>query len=114
MENPDLAWEPIFTRLGGLPHLTGPPRPAPLEDLQKTLGGEPVVTLTIGSHSLEAYVFGYGYEEEAGEEGGLTIWLDNRDSRFDDLATDFPDPKRGAETAPSPGVGHPCPERSLS
>lgn len=66
-----------------------------LVDAQKTLGGEPVVTLTIGSHSLGAYVWGYKYEEETGEEGGLTLWLDNRGGRFDDLATDFPDLKRG-------------------
>lgn len=67
-----------------------------LTDEQRTLGGEPVVTLTIGSHSLDAFVWGYLYREEAGHEGGLTLWLDNRGDEFDDLASDYPDLKRGA------------------
>jgi hypothetical protein len=67
-----------------------------LTDEQRTLGGEPVVTLTIGSTSLDAYVWGYLYREEAGHEGGLTLWLDNRGDEFDDLSTDYPDITRGA------------------
>jgi len=67
-----------------------------LTDEQRTLGGEPVVTLTIGSTSLGAFVWGYLYREEAGHEGGLTLWLDNRGDEFDDLSTDYPDIVRGA------------------
>lgn len=67
-----------------------------LADQQKTLGGEPVVTLTIGAHSLGAFVWGYKYEEESSEEQGLTLWLDNRGGRFDNLAVSFPDVERGA------------------
>lgn len=67
-----------------------------LTDIQKTLGGEPIVTLSIGAHSLSNYVWGYLYRERAGHEGGLTLWLDNRESKFDDLSTDYPDLVRGA------------------
>lgn len=67
-----------------------------LTDEQRTLGGEPVVTLTIGSTSLDDFVWGYLYREEAGHEGGLTLWLDNRGDEFDDLSTDYPDIVRGA------------------
>lgn len=69
---------------------------ADLTSTQKTLGGEPVVTLTIGSHTLGAFVVGYHYRERAQTPGSLTIWLDNRADRFDDLAADYPDLKRGA------------------
>lgn len=66
-----------------------------LTDEQKTLGGDPVVTLAIGAHTLSAFVVGYRYEErESG--GGLTIWLDNRDDEFDDLAVGYPGLVRGA------------------
>jgi hypothetical protein len=67
-----------------------------LSDEQKTLTAEPVVTLTIGSTSLDAFVWGYRYEEKAQDQGGLTIWLDNRGDEFDDLANDYPDIVRGA------------------
>jgi hypothetical protein len=67
-----------------------------LSDAQKTLTVTPVVTLTIGSTSLDAYVWGYKYEEKAHEPGSLTIWLDNRGDEFDDLTNDYPDITRGA------------------
>jgi hypothetical protein len=70
--------------------------PLSLADAQKTLGGTPAITLTIGSHDLSDYVMAYKYEEGAEEPGSLAIWLDNRDDNFDDLATDWPDLKRGA------------------
>ena len=47
-----------------------------LSDAQKVLTAAPVVTLTIGSTSLDAYVWGYKYEEKAHEPGSLTIWLE--------------------------------------
>jgi hypothetical protein len=56
------------------------------------LGGTPIVTLSIGAHQLDDYVWGYRYEEKE----GLTIWLDNRGGRFNDLPTHYPDLKRGA------------------
>jgi len=82
----------------GLGLILGGWRSAPrlLEEDQKTLGGEPVVTLTIGSHSLDAFVWGYRYEENDDGRGGLLVWLDNRNDEFDDLATDYTDLKRGA------------------
>lgn len=67
-----------------------------LTDEQKTLGGEPVVTLVIGAHTLSAFLWGYKFEEESGKEQGLTLWLDNRGGEFDDLAGDYPDLVRGA------------------
>jgi hypothetical protein len=70
--------------------------PIGLAEAQKTLGGVPVVTLTIGSHDLSAYVMAYKYEEAAEEPGSLAIWLDNRDDNFDDLASDWPELVRGA------------------
>jgi hypothetical protein len=68
-----------------------------LAEEQKTLGGEPVVTLTVGGHSLDAFVWGYRYEEKAEDNGGLTLWLVNKADEFDDLSTDYPDLKRGAQ-----------------
>jgi hypothetical protein len=56
-----------------------------LAEEQKTLGGEPVVTLTVGGHTLDAFVWGY------------TLWLVNKADEFDDLSTDYPDLKRGAQ-----------------
>jgi len=70
--------------------------PAALNQLQRQTGGEPVVTLTIGSHSLDAFVWGYRYEEKAEDNGSLTIWLLNTNDEFDDLSTDYPDLVRGA------------------
>ena len=81
-----LQW--LFQRLSSAP--------ADLATVQKTLGGQPVVTLAIGSHDLSDYVWGYRYEEKAEAWGGLTIWLDNRDDTFDDLTNDWPDLVRGA------------------
>jgi hypothetical protein len=70
--------------------------PISLAEAQKTLGGTPAITLTIGSHDLSAYVMAYKYEEAAEEPGSLAIWLDNRDDNFDDLASDWPQLVRGA------------------
>ncbi len=67
-----------------------------LVTLQKTLTGTPAVTLSIGSHDLSEYVIAYKYEEAAEEPGSLAIWLDNRDDRFDDLASDWTELVRGA------------------
>jgi hypothetical protein len=69
------------------------------------LTAEPVVTLTIGTTSLNAFVWGYRYEEQANDQGGLTIWLDNRDDEFDDLANDYADIKRGAAIDLRRGLG---------
>lgn len=69
---------------------------ADLASEQKSLGGDPVVTLTIGAHSLDAFVWGYRYEEKADSDGALTVWLLNKGDEFDDLSTDYPDLKRGA------------------
>ena len=65
---------------------------------QKTLGGEPVVTLAIGGHTLTAFLIGYEFEERCQRAGGLRIWLDNRGDEFDDLAADYPGLVRGAAT----------------
>lgn len=70
--------------------------PSTLSDEQKTLGGEPVVTLAVGAHTLTSFVFGYRYEEKAEDNGSLTIWLVNTDDEFDDLSMDYPDLRRGA------------------
>jgi len=67
-----------------------------LAEAQKTLSGDPVVTLEIGGYTLDAYVVAYLYEESAQEAAGLSIWLDNREDRFDDLAGDWPNLVRGA------------------
>jgi hypothetical protein len=67
-----------------------------LINAQKTLTADPIVTLAIGSHTLDTFVWGYRYDEKSEDRGGLTLWLDNRDDRFDDLATDYPDIVRGA------------------
>jgi hypothetical protein len=88
--------------LTGLLRLAAPAAPLSLADAQKTLGGVPAISLTVGAHDLSAYLWGYTYEEAAegqqspGTGAGLTIWLDNRADRFDDLAGDWPDLKRGA------------------
>lgn len=70
-------------------------KPVTLLEEQKTLGGIPTFSLTIGAHDLSAFVIAYIYEEVADRAGGLSIWLDNRDARFDDLSTDYPDIVRG-------------------
>jgi hypothetical protein len=69
---------------------------ADLDTAQKTLGGQPAVSLTVGAHDLSAYLWGYRYEEKAEAWGSLTIWLDNREDVFGDLTNDWPDLVRGA------------------
>ena len=76
--------------------LKAPRAATALELAQWTTGGVPVATLAIGSHTLDAYVISYVYEEEAQRSGSLALWLDNRDGNFDDLANDWTDLKRGA------------------
>ena len=71
-------------------------KPLTLLDEQKTLGGTPVFTLTIGSETLTAFLMAYHYEEVSEERGYLAIWLDNRADEFDDLAGDYPTLTRGA------------------
>lgn len=63
---------------------------------QKILGGSPIVTLDVGGETLDDYLINYTYRETAGSDGSLSIFLDNRDGNFDDLATDFPLLVRGA------------------
>ena len=63
---------------------------------QKTLGGVPSVSLTIGSEALDPYLLAYHYEEMSEERGYLALWLDNRADQFDNLATDWPTLVRGA------------------
>lgn len=79
-------------------------KPITLPGEQKTLGGIPTFTLTIGSESLGVHLLAYHYEELSEERGYLAIWLDNRDDRFDDLASDFPTLTRGAEVTLSRGL----------
>jgi len=64
---------------------------------QKTLNVNPIVNLTIGSTSLDGLVSRYKYREKADSFGRAAIWLDNTGGRFNDLATYYPDIKRGAE-----------------
>lgn len=71
-------------------------QPTTLAEEQKTLGGIPSVSLSVGGHDLGDYVVAYIYEEAAYRPGGLTVWLENRDDRFDDLATDYPGLVHGA------------------
>ncbi len=63
---------------------------------QKTLGGIPRVTLDVGGETLDLYVVAYTYREIADGDGSLSIYLDNRDSNFDNLAVDWPGLVRGA------------------
>jgi len=65
---------------------------------QKVVSLTPVFLLTIGAHTgLETFLIAYQYEETAEAPGGLSLWLDNREGEFDDLATDYPDLARGTE-----------------
>jgi hypothetical protein len=87
-----------------LRRLTGWKSSRSLLSAQKTLGGIPSVSLTIGGHIVTAYLRAYHYEEAANEAGGLALWLDNRVDEFDDLATDYPNLTRGAVVSLSRGL----------
>jgi len=75
-----------------------------LLNAQKTLGGIPSLTLTVGSESLGAFILAYHYEQQSEERGYLAVWLDNRADQFDDLATDYPTLTRGAAVTLSRAV----------
>ncbi len=81
---------------------------ASLPTAQKSIWDiEPLFSLDIGGYDLSPYVVAYLYEESADSVGGLTLWLENRGGRFDDLATDYPNLVEGAVVSFARGLrGH--------